>query len=813
MKVISSTTRIVLGLVSLAVSSLLVAGLIGLIPNPAATAGAARVSFCESTALNFMAMAPRMNAEQIQQTMEMVAGRHSDVQSLAVRNADGELILDVGDHAVHWKPLTGDHQDENEIIVPIMAEKELWGQLEVRFHPLSVGPWGIPVRADIALALFMAVGLTGSFYFYLRKVLSHLNPSSVVPPRVREALDALAEGLLVLDLKERIVLANSAFAQCTGQIVEELVGRDVSQIGFRIVTDENHKDLPWKITSRSGEEVRGVLMKMTVDGHEKTFSVSTVPIHDDRRNCRGVVASFEDVTELDRKQGELRDALTSLKQSSEEIRQQNRELEWLATRDALTGCMNRRSFFRLFEQEWAAVLSERTPLCAVMVDIDHFKSINDNFGHAKGDEVLKRVAMTVLQTVSDSDIVCRYGGEEFSVLMPGRDLDDAELQAERIRLAIMGLRLGELRVTASLGVSSVTEKADSPQDLLDQADKCLYVAKRNGRNQVVRYDRARDQIEKLSETQAPGRQTTPRRTSSVHIPYQAVAALVTAMSYRDHRTAAHSRRVADFCVMTAEGLLSMRECYTLEIAALLHDIGKIGIPDNILHKSEKLTDAEWDVMRRHSKVGVELVKASFGSEILTDIIAQQPTWFDGSNAPRTAGEVTRPSVSSRILAIADAYDSMTSDAVYRRRRTSTEAFQELRRCAGTQFDPELVSRFISSVMMHHEQEAEMPEVSVDAALDIGLQIEQLVAALDDQNLEDLQELTTKLQTSAERSGIHHMAEVARQLKQAIGDDSDLIEVMQFANELLDLCRLTQVSLIQGKSTSDRSAPKVAVGRL
>ncbi|MFN9968493.1 MAG: HD-GYP domain-containing protein, partial [Phycisphaerae bacterium] len=231
------------------------------------------------------------------------------------------------------------------------------------------------------------------------------------------------------------------------------------------------------------------------------------------------------------------------------------------------------------------------------------------------------------------------------------------------------------------------------------------------------------------------------------------------------------------------------------------------------HKSEKLTDAEWDVKRRHSKVGVELVKASFGSEILTDIIAQQPIWFDGSNAPRTAGVVNRPSVSSRILAIADAYDSMTSDAVYRRRRTSTEAFQELRRCAGTQFDPELVSRFISSIMMHHEQEAEMPEVSMDAALDIGLQIEQLVAALDDQNLEDLRELTTKLQTSAERSGIHHMAEVARQLKQAIGDDSDLIEVMQFANELLDLCRLTQVSLIQGKSTSDRSVPKVAAGSL
>jgi diguanylate cyclase (GGDEF)-like protein/PAS domain S-box-containing protein len=801
MKVFSSTSRIVLGLVSLSVSSLLVAGLIGLVPNPTDAARRSRIAFCESTAVSFTALAPRMNAEQIQQTLEILTGRHPDVECLAIRDAEGQLVVQVGNHLKRWKSQSGTapHSDGNEMIVPIMAENAPWGQLEVRFHPMSAGPWGLPIRADIALALFMAVGLSFSFYLYLRKVLSHLNPSSVVPPRVREALDALAEGLLVLDLQQRVVLANSAFEHCSGVSAESIVGHSASQLGFSMAGENSLAPIPWAVTASTGETVRGLLMKLMLGELEKTFSVSTVPIHDDRRRCRGVVVSFEDVTELDRKQSELREALTSLKQSSEEIRQQNRELEWLATRDALTGCMNRRSFFRIFDEEWAARKATKSALCAVMVDIDHFKSINDNYGHAKGDEVLKKVALTIIQTVSEDDIVCRYGGEEFSVLMLGRNLDDAELQAERIRVAIMGLRLGELQVTASLGVSSVTQHAQSPQDLLDQADKCLYVAKRNGRNQVVRFDKAADQIERLGDHAAPIQRSSARKHSRNDIPFQAVTALVTAMSYRDHRTAAHSRRVADLCVITAEGLLSMRECYTLEIAALLHDIGKIGIPDNILHKSGRLTDNEWDIMKRHSSVSVELVKASFGSDVLAEIIENRRVWFDLSNAPRTIPEGSRTSISARILAIADAYDSMISDAVYRGCRSAKEAFAELRRCAGTQFDPELVSRFISSANMHHQQEAMMPEISVDTALDIGLQIEQLVAALDDQNLEDLKELTTKLQSSAERSGIHHMADVSRQLKQALAEKSDMIEVMQVANELLDLCRLTQVSLIQGNS--------------
>ena len=801
MKLVSSTSRIVIGLVSLAISSLLIASLIGLIPNPLESATANHAAFCESTAVSFMAMAPRMNADQIQETMQGIVSRQPDIESLGVRTTAGDLVVNVNDHKSQWNASASASRQDNEFVVPISANAEQWGQLEVRFRS-ATGPWGMPIRGDVALVLFMGIGLSGGFYLYLRKVLSHLNPSQVVPPRVREALDALAEGLLVVDLKKRIVLANKAFAQCTGIEVESWIGKNVDTTSFLVATESDNRTAPWITTLDAGQAIRGVLMKRMHESKEKTFSVSSVPIHDDRQNVRGVVISFEDVTVLDQKQLELKDALTSLKQSSEEIRQQNRELEWLATRDALTGCVNRRSFFKIFEDEWSRLQSDDSECCAMMVDIDHFKAINDNHGHAMGDEVLRKVASVVLQHIPDPGVVCRYGGEEFSVFLPDCDLDEAELKAERVRLAIMGLRISKLKVTASLGVASSRLNALSPQDLLDKADKCLYVAKRHGRNQVVRFDRAEKQIAALGDTVAPTRKETNTReaTKLTHrtIPFQAVSALVSALSFRDHRTAAHCRRVADLCVATGEGLLSMRDCYNLELAALLHDIGKIGIPDNILHKSGKLTDDEWAIMKRHHSVGVQLVKSSFASSVLTEIMEQQSMWFDLSNAGHNFPPGTRPSISARILAIADAYDSMTSEATYRRRLSINEAFIELRRCAGTQFDSELVERFISSVRLHTEDRMEVPRVSTDTALDIGLQIERFVSALDDQNVDDLKDLTDRLHSTAVESGIDHMAEVTDLLKQALSDGNDIIEVMQIANELLDLCRLTQVSLIQSR---------------
>ncbi len=796
---ISSLARIVMGLACLTISGLLVAGLLGLIPDPADSIRKSRAAFCETAAISFTTLAPHMDISQIQAALKEISSRQTDLNSLAIRRTSGEMIVEIGQHADSWQTTPDRALESFEFLVPIATSGQKWGQLEARFQDEHYSVLGIPVRTDIALAIFMGLALTTCFYFYLKKILNHLNPFRIVPPRVREALDALAEGLLILDRQHRVVLANSAFS--TGIAVDSavLLGRNAGQIGFRRTEEGMSEAFPWEKTNADGAPIRGSLLKFGTGTSERTFSVSTVPIHDDRGKCRGVVASFEDVTELDRKQKELREALSSLKSSSDEIRQQNRELEWLATRDALTGCMNRRSFFDVFEDIWSEALRSHDNICAVMLDIDHFKSINDRYGHATGDEVLRKVATTIMSMVTECDVVCRYGGEEFSILMPRTDLDEATMRADRIRVEIMRMSTGHegLSITASFGVSCTTLKSISPQDLLDQADKCLYVAKRYGRNRVVRFDKSQDQAERVGEAGHLNKDRIPVRSENVTIPYQAVSALVSALSFRDHRTAAHCRRVADLCVATAEGLLSMRECYTLEIAALLHDIGKIGIPDAILHKVDKLTEAEWDIMRRHSAVGIQLIRASFASSALTEIMEQQHIWFDLSNLNHTFPPGTRPGLSSRILAIVDAYDSMTSDTAYRRGLSHTEAIEELRLCAGTQFDPELVERFVLAIRLQSGTTAVLPQVSTDTALNIGLQIERLVAALDDQDFDTLRELVSRLQTTALQCEIPHMASVASLLHQSLHEDADLIEAMQIATELLDLCRLTQVSLIQG----------------
>ncbi|MEQ9410270.1 MAG: diguanylate cyclase [Fuerstiella sp.] len=797
---LSSIHRITLGLVSLTVSLLLVAGLLGMIPNPALREEKVRRSFCESTAVSFMALATRVEIEQLQATLDQLRERNPDVASIGIRQSSGDLVIQSGPHREVWESSGPVVSNLDELIVPIEANGEKWGQLEVRWTSGSaITVLGMTVRPDLLLAAF--VGLLGFVVFslYLGRVMQHINPSRVVPSRVREALNSLSEGLLVLDRKQCIVLANESFAAAAGATAESLVGTRPDRLGFELGGDGENGEFPWETTAGSSQPMKGVLLTRGSGQQQRTFSVSTVPVRDHQNENRGVVASFEDVTRLQQNQQELRDALSSLKSSTDEVRKQNRELEWLATRDTLTGCLNRRSFFRDYESCWQRARDEQQPLAVMMIDIDHFKAVNDNHGHSMGDEVLRGVSRTLLEIIGSQGLVCRYGGEEFSVLLPETSIDQAEMKAEKIRLAVKALTFPELKITASLGVSALCQHPESPQDLLDQADKCLYVAKRGGRNQVVRWDKAEPQIDVAAQKTAPTGSTERQNRKASAIPYHAVAALTTALAHRDQSAAVHSRRVADLCVATAEGLLSLRECYVLEIAALLHDIGKIGIPDSILRKPGRLTAEELEMVHQYNRMSVDMVRGSFGASVLTEIVEQHVVHFDMSNAERGAGPGQKPSVAARILSIANAFDTMVSDLSYRSKMSRSEAFAELRRCAGSQFDPELVERFISAVKLrHHEHAGSEGRVTRESALSIGLLLEQLIAALDDEDVSQLVDITQSLQIAAARHGLTDIAGLAKTLVDTLDDAYDQIEIMQLAGELLDLCRSTQSTLLSAE---------------
>ena len=695
--------RISLGLVALWCSQLLLAQWFGLMPNQRDAVMHGRSKLCESIAINCSALLQLRNTDLLKASLQAVAARNPEIESIGLRQVDGQMLFSLGDHARLWEGYDPDQSTETHIHVPLFEGPTPWGTVELRMRSLQTPGWpGWLEHPTIILLLFLSsCGLLSSF-LYMRRVLRQLDPARVVPTRVRQALDTLAEGLLVLDHEERIVLANQSIRTTLDCEEDLLLGRRASEIPWVAKSDETKSDderndevSPWKAALEEGQSQRGKLMGLSV-GHnsDRTFVVNACPINDEEGVRRGVVASFEDVTPLEKKKSELVQALRNVRTAAEQIREQNRELERLATRDPLTGVFNRRSFYEQFSVQWENARRYGHPLACAMVDIDHFKAVNDEHGHAIGDEVLQRVAAALQTAARQGDVVARYGGEEFVILLTHTDLDGAEHAAEKIRAAIQSLALPNLRVTASLGISSLELRPESMEELLDQADQGLYAAKRLGRNRVIRFDTIPDDLPMDTEGRKPRDHSHDAAAVSVPIPFPAVTALISALAYRDSATAEHSRRVADLCAMMAEGIVSASECYVIEIGALLHDIGKIGVPDNILLKPGSLTPEEWQVMEKHDRIGVEIIRASFSSELLSAIVENHHAFFGGGARHKGLPTGLDIPIGARMLSIADAYDAMVSDRVYREGRPPAEAFEELRRCAGTQFDPELVERFI-----------------------------------------------------------------------------------------------------------------------
>lgn len=219
--------------------------------------------------------------------------------------------------------------------------------------------------------------------------------------------------------------------------------------------------------------------------------VNCSAVVDDKGGARGCVVSFTDVTALDEAHRKLVHVMDELRGSKEQLERQNADLRRMATEDPMTGTMNRRAFFPLLESLFEQARRHGTPLTVLMADIDRFKSINDIYGHAAGDRVIQGFASILKRCVRQNDIICRYGGEEFCIALPGADADLAAAIAERLRAAAAAelggcIALGDApMVTASFGIAQMTESAPHAPHLVDQADQGLYRAKRTGRNRVV----------------------------------------------------------------------------------------------------------------------------------------------------------------------------------------------------------------------------------------------------------------------------------------------------------------------------------------
>ena len=478
----SPLARISFGLVMLSLSLLLVADAIGLIPDQRSNDLRYRQHIAVSLAERIANQLPDADAASLSPLLESMVAREEDLTGLGVRDAAGEILGATSLYAAEWKLGAEEQSSPEQIRIALLTRSGESGHIELLFKPLARN------STDL-LRLAAYIGISGfiGFFIFLKRVLRELDPKQVMPDRVRNALDTLTDGVLILNTDGVVVFGNRSLGSKVGIQAGHLVGRDSNRFAWQIIDEE--RDLPWADALKHGRasEDRRLELRAGLNRIYR-FSVNVSPIVGEGKDVRGALATFNDITEVEHKRLELEDTLRELEESEAEIKRKNDELYTLATLDPLTNVFNRRAFFEAFDTLFSEARNSGLVLGCIMVDIDHFKSVNDTHGHAVGDVVIRYLADILQKYAKSTDVVGRFGGEEFCVVLPAVTLEDTFARAEQIRIAIDSDEDSTfkelLTITASFGVSAIDELTETPKELVDQADQALYYAKENGRNRV-----------------------------------------------------------------------------------------------------------------------------------------------------------------------------------------------------------------------------------------------------------------------------------------------------------------------------------------
>src|ERR1700751_4760455 len=407
-----------------------------------------------------------------------------------------------------------------------------------------------------------------------------------------------------------------------------------------------------------------------------------------------------------------------------------------AITDGLTGVKTHRFFMEALSSEWKRSSRAGRSFALVLMDLDRFKFVNDFYGHLEGDLVLQSVGHILEANCRRSDVVARYGGDEFVILMPETNMEHARQLASKLRGWVSAdPLLREKNISASFGIACYPLHGSSPQELIQVADASMYLSKHQGGNAVSTadhfdpneakkwkrdvleaylgvtlkrlfstgpeafeeiYSRLKQFTDPLATTEIAREPGEPLQTARA-LP-QAVLDTVTSLAFaidaKDHYTQGHSQKVSAYAALIAEAM-DMRDAEVEEIrlGAVLHDIGKVGIPEQILNKSGPLNPYEWETMKSHVVFGAKILEPLTPLARVRDMVHHHHEYFDGSGYPQGLKSEDIP-LGARIIAVADSYDTITSDRTYKKGRSAADALAELERCANAQFDARIVEIFV-----------------------------------------------------------------------------------------------------------------------
>ena len=491
---LSPALRITLGILGLTLGLLMAADFLGFIGDSKEEALQQRQRFAEMVTLQLSIAIENKSDIALQSLLWTLVQRNDQVVGAVVRRRDGAILASKGEFDREWHPDA--ENTETHMSLPIAVGPKRIGTVELNFKPIAEPrPLGLPLGGIIGLSAFVVLFGGVSYWLFLRRSLLYLDPSSVVPARVRRALNVLNNGVLILDDKGQIVLVNDSFSRKLGFSADELIGGNPSEFPW-VIPEKYAGDFvfPWAETLAKGIEKSGA--QLTLEDRDKkqiVFLVNSSPIVDADGKQRGVIVGMDDVTDLKSKNRLLKTMVNELEASKRQVEEQNVRLHIMATRDPLTNCHNRRSMYDTLESALQTARDNGQSLTCIMSDIDHFKSVNDTHGHAAGDEVIKMVASVLIEEVGEKDIVCRYGGEEFCIMLMGAGLFDAKKLAERCRQKVAAKITSGIKVTSSFGISTLSYGAATVDELIHQADEALYMSKHRGRNCVSVWEKNRAQ--------------------------------------------------------------------------------------------------------------------------------------------------------------------------------------------------------------------------------------------------------------------------------------------------------------------------------